>query len=967
MSMLAGMPAQAGNDHYDVLVIGSGPGGATTAARVAETGKRVLILERGDFLPRERDNWSSRAVFGDAKYTADETFYDLRDRPFRPELHYYVGGNSKVYGAALFRLLPTDFGEVQHPDGVAPAWPLSYQDMEPCYVRAEHLFWVHGKHGEDPFAGVSSKDYEYPPVQHEPRIQQLSDGLEKLGLHPFHLPLGVRLTQDAHGRATTDSRCIRCDRVDGFPCLVGAKADAEWAVVRPALAAHPNLALMTRTTVERLLTDTGGRSVTGVAVTLPDGSPHVFTADIVVLSAGAILSAALLLRSANDKHPQGLANSSDLVGRNYLRHNNLALIAFSREPNPTVFAKTLALNDFYGPSEHWQYPMGHIQMLGKSDDWQIKGAAPRGLGWAPSAPYGEVAKHSIDFWLTGEDIPLAGSRVTLRPDGTIRLALAPAGAATCTARRYAGNTLVLETDWVTAAGAVRVIDFMPPRAGTPHLIRIAVGLDGEVAMRSVLRLRFDYGRVVPWIRNLGTQVHAIAGPDRVRLMSAVPLRGENWDTLADFTVRKGDRVPFVLSWAPGHDPQMPYVDAEQALSTTKEFWTEWSGHAAYQTGPYRDAVDRSLITLKALTYEPTGGIVAAATTSLPEEIGGVRNWDYRYCWLRDATYTLQALLAAGYRREAGAWRDWLLRSIAGQPETLQILYSLDGARRLPEAELPWLSGYQGSRPVRTGNAASGQLQLDVWGETLDALFLARQAGLPADPDAWALQVALMEYLESAWHEPDNGLWEVRGDRQHFTYSKVMAWAAADRMARSVRTHGLPGPVLRWEQLRDRIHNDVVTHAFDAGRNTFTQAYGSTALDASLLLIPRVGFLPATDSRVLGTIAAVRRELSDGGLIKRYQTTQTDDGLKGSEGLFIACSFWLVDALQASGQQRDAIGLFERLLGLRNDVGLLSEEWDPGAQRQLGNTPQAFSHFALVISALQLHMGSGARSDNPMSL
>ena len=545
-------------------------------------------------------------------------------------------------------------------------------------------------------------------------------------------------------------------------------------------------------------------------------------------------------------------------------------------------------------------------------------------------------------------------------------ALAPAGASTCTARRYAGHTLVLETDWVTADGAVRVIDFMPPRAGTPHLIRIAVGLRGEVAMRSALRLRFDYGRVVPWVRNVGTQVHAIAGPDRVRLMSAVPLRGDHWGTLADFTVRKGDRVPFVMSWAPGHDPQMPQVDAEQALSATMDFWTEWSAHAAYQAGPYSDAVDRSVITLKALTYEPTGGIVAAATTSLPEEIGGVRNWDYRYCWLRDATYTLQALLAAGFRSEAGAWRDWLLRAIAGQPERLQILYSLDGARRLPEADLPWLSGYEGSSPVRTGNAASGQVQLDVWGETLDALFLARQAGLPADRDAWALQVALMDYLESAWREPDNGLWEVRGDRRHFTHSKVMAWAAADRMARSVRVYGLPGPMLRWEQLRDQIHQDVVTHAFDAERNTFTQAYGSTALDASLLLIPRVGFLPATDPRVMGTIDAVRRELSDGGLVKRYQTTATDDGIKGSEGLFIACSFWLVDALHAAGQHRDAIELFERLLGLRNDVGLLSEEWDPAAHRQLGNTPQAFSHFALIVSALQLHMGHMARSDNPMT-
>ena len=545
--------------------------------------------------------------------------------------------------------------------------------------------------------------------------------------------------------------------------------------------------------------------------------------------------------------------------------------------------------------------------------------------------------------------------------------LAPAAAGRCTTRRYAGNTLVLETDWVTAGGTVRVIDFMPPRAGTPHLVRIAVGLDGQVAMRSALRLRFDYGRVVPWVRGLGSEVHAIAGPNLVRLMSAVPLRVEHWETLADFTVRKGERVSFVMSWAPSHEPEMPYVDAEQALSATTGFWAEWSSHAAYQSGPYNDAVDRSIITLKALTYQPTGGIVAAATTSLPEELGGVRNWDYRYCWLRDATYALQALLAAGFRREAGAWRDWLLRAIAGQPETLQILYSIDGERRLPEIELPWLAGYEGSSPVRTGNAASGQLQLDVWGETLDALFLARQAGLPADPDAWALQVALMDYLESAWREPDNGLWEVRGERQHFTHSKVMAWVAADRMARSVRTHGLPGPVLRWEHLRDQIHNDIATHAFDAERNTFTQAYGSSALDASLLLIPRLGFLPATDPRVLGTIAAVRRELSEGGLIKRYQTTQTDDGVKGGEGLFIACSFWLVDALGAAGQWQDAVGLFERLLRLRNDVGLLSEEWDPVAQRQLGNTPQAFSHFGLVLSALQLHMGHMARSDDPMQI
>jgi GH15 family glucan-1,4-alpha-glucosidase len=572
---------------------------------------------------------------------------------------------------------------------------------------------------------------------------------------------------------------------------------------------------------------------------------------------------------------------------------------------------------------------------------------------------------SIDWLcLPRFDSPAAFAAL-LHDDGAGYWRLAPAGADTCTSRRYAGDTLVLETDWVTASGSVRVIDFMPRRAGTPHVVRIAVGLNGEVPMRSALRLRFDYGRVVPWVRHHGQRFDAVAGPDHVRLMSAVPVRGYDWETLADFTVRQGDRIPFVMSWAPSHERQMPHVDAGQALAETTEFWTGWSSRASCQPGRYGDAVKRSLVTLKALTYEPTGGIVAAATTSLPEELGGVRNWDYRYCWLRDATYTLQALLAAGFRAEAGAWREWLLRAIAGQPETLQILYSLDGARRLPEVELPWLAGYEGSSPVRTGNAAGNQLQLDVWGETLDALFLARQAGLPADRDAWALQVALMNHLESAWHEPDNGLWEVRGDRQHFTHSKVMAWVAADRMARSVRSHGLPGPVQRWEDLRDHIHRDVTAHAFDAGRNTFTQAYGSAALDASLLLIPRVGFLPATDPRVLGTIAAVRRELSDGGLVRRYQTSQTDDGVKGREGLFIACSFWLVDALYAAGQQRDAVELFERLLGLRNDVGLLSEEWDPARSRQLGNTPQAFSHFALVISALQLHTGHAARSDHPM--
>ncbi|MGH3048671.1 MAG: GMC family oxidoreductase N-terminal domain-containing protein, partial [Gaiellaceae bacterium] len=417
-------PAARGEDRYDVVVVGSGPAGATTAARLAETGKRILLLERGGFLRRERANWDSRAVFGEGRYGADETFYDREDKPFRPGLHYAVGGNSKVYGAALFRLRPHDFGEVTHHGGVSPAWPLSYDDLEPYYVAAEHMYWVHGRHGEDPFEGPASADYAYPPVEHEPRIQELSDGLERLGLHPFHLPVGVDLVQDAQGRAADGSRCIRCDRVDGFPCLLGAKADAEVVAVRPALAAHPNLTLRTNATVERLLTDPAGRTVTGLVTTI-EGETRTFAGDLVVLSAGSILSAVLLLRSANDAHPDGLANSSGVVGRHYMRHNNIALMALSKEPNPTLFQKTLSINDFYGPSEAWDYPMGNIQMLGKSDEWQIRGEAPRGLHRAPGFGYAEAAAHALDFWLAGEDLPLPESRVTLRRDGSVRLAVQP--------------------------------------------------------------------------------------------------------------------------------------------------------------------------------------------------------------------------------------------------------------------------------------------------------------------------------------------------------------------------------------------------------------------------------------------------------------------------------------------------------------------------------------------------------------
>jgi GH15 family glucan-1,4-alpha-glucosidase len=540
--------------------------------------------------------------------------------------------------------------------------------------------------------------------------------------------------------------------------------------------------------------------------------------------------------------------------------------------------------------------------------------------------------------------------------------IAPSGSDTCTSRRYLDDGLVLETEWATAEGVVQVLDFMPPRGHAPDVVRIVVGVSGSVTMRSELRLRFDYGQIVPWVRHRSGQVDAIAGPDAVRLVSPVDAHGEDWATVSDFTVRPGDRVPFVLTWSPSHQPAPKPVDAEQALRDTTEFWAAWSARSTAGPGLYSGAVQRSLITLKALTYQPTGGIVAAATTSLPEQIGGPRNWDYRYCWLRDSTYTLQALLAAGYVAEAKAWREWLLRAVAGEPKNLQIMYSIDGTRRLPEAELPWLQGYEHSTPVRTGNAASGQRQLDVWGETLDGLSLARDSGLGARDDAWDIQVALMNHLEGIWQEPDSGLWEMRGEPRHFTHSKVMAWVAADRMVTAVQTHQLDGPADRWRALRDTIHAQVLDDGYDSGRDTFVQSYGSTALDASLLMIPRVGFLPATDPRVLGTVAAIQRDLTQDGFVMRYQTGNSDDGLTGGEGVFLACSFWLVDALHGAGRTSEATALFERLLDLRNDVGLLSEEWDPKAGRQLGNTPQAFSHFPLIVSALQLHAGRSRRSD-----
>ncbi|SEQ86938.1 Glucoamylase (glucan-1,4-alpha-glucosidase), GH15 family [Lentzea xinjiangensis] len=530
-----------------------------------------------------------------------------------------------------------------------------------------------------------------------------------------------------------------------------------------------------------------------------------------------------------------------------------------------------------------------------------------------------------------------------------RWLLAPANGEPCTRRRYRDDTLVLETEWETPDGTARVIDFMPPRGEAADVVRIVEGISGSVPMRMDLRLRFDYGNVAPWVRRQDGQLAAIAGPDAVWLHTPVPL--DETGSRAEFSVRAGQRIPFVLTYAPSHCPTPQAVDAEQALRDTERHWRTWISGCRYE-GRWDREVRRSLILLKALTYAPTGGIVAAATTSLPEELGGTRNWDYRYCWLRDATFTLQALLGTGFLEEARAWREWLVRAVAGDPAKLQIMYSVDGARRLPEQELPWLSGYAGAAPVRIGNAAADQFQLDVWGEVLESLHLAREAGISVMDTAWDVQRALLDYLEGHWSEPDNSLWEVRGPRRHFVHSKVMAWVGLDRAVHTVEHHGLDGPVDRWRQLRDTIHREVCEHGYDREQGTFTQFYGSQAVDAALLLIPRVGFLPWQDPRVRSTVDAVQRQLSEDGLILRYRTEAEGrvDGLPGGEGVFLACSFWLADALSGIGRVTEAEALFERLLGLRNDVGLLSEEYDVATRRHLGNTPQAFSLVGLVNTA-----------------
>ncbi len=532
--------------------------------------------------------------------------------------------------------------------------------------------------------------------------------------------------------------------------------------------------------------------------------------------------------------------------------------------------------------------------------------------------------------------------------------IAPTDDVTHITRRYLDDTLVLETEFTTGTGVVRLTDCMPVREEHPQIVRVVEAVHGEVDMAMELTMRFDYGSVVPWVRRLDGLLTAVAGPDGLALWTPVETHGVDMHTVAHFTVAAGEHVPFVLTSYPSHEEPPRPVDARYAVEDTAMWWQEWSAGCSYD-GPWRDAVVRSLITLKALTYRPTGGIVAAPTTSLPETVGGMRNWDYRYCWLRDATLTLESLMRGGYHEEAMDWRDWLLRAVAGDPSELQIMYGPAGERRLEEWEVDWLPGYESSTPVRVGNAAAGQFQLDVYGEVTSALFESCTLGDPPTRSAWDLQRALIEFVEEHWSDPDEGIWEVRGPRRHFTHSRVMAWVAMDRAVRIVEEHGQDGPAERWKKVRDRIHDEVCREGFNEAKGAFTQYYGSDALDASLLMIPLVGFLPPDDRRVVGTVEAIERELTEDGFVLRYRADEAQevDGLRGHEGAFLACSFWMADCLHLIGRHDDALAMFERLLGLRNDLGLLSEEYDALLHRLVGNFPQAFSHVSLVNAAYNL--------------
>jgi GH15 family glucan-1,4-alpha-glucosidase len=544
-----------------------------------------------------------------------------------------------------------------------------------------------------------------------------------------------------------------------------------------------------------------------------------------------------------------------------------------------------------------------------------------------------------------------------------RWQITPASPIRSVQRRYRGNTLILETQYTTDDGMVTVIDLMPPRTQAADLVRIVRGERGTVRMRCELVIRFDYGSVVPWVHKIahGKGLRATAGPDTLYLYTDVPLRGEKMRTVGEFTVSAGQSVAFELAWCPTYEAEPPPRIPLRVVDDTERWWQNWSARCTYQ-GEWAGPVLRSLITLKALTYAPTGGIVAAATTSLPEQLGGVRNWDYRYCWLRDATFTLYALMDSGYIQEAKAWRQWLVNAAAGTPEDLQIMYGLAGERRLSELELPWLAGYGQSRPVRIGNAAYHQHQLDVYGEVMDAMQLARRRGLPESIEAWRIQQAIIGFLEEGWKEPDNGIWEVRGPRHHFTHSKVMAWVAMDRAVKAVEQFHLPGDMAKWGRIRDQVHQQVCREGFDPKLNSFVQYYGSKDPDASLLLLPSVGFLPATDSRMVGTTRYIQKQLVKDGFVQRYPAQAGVDGLPPGEGAFMLCTFWLADALAMEGQMDEAREIFEHLLSLRNDVGLLAEEYDPQTRRLIGNFPQAFSHVGLINTARNLSQAKGPSED-----
>ncbi|HEY2860954.1 MAG TPA: glycoside hydrolase family 15 protein [Terracidiphilus sp.] len=521
-----------------------------------------------------------------------------------------------------------------------------------------------------------------------------------------------------------------------------------------------------------------------------------------------------------------------------------------------------------------------------------------------------------------------------------------------TTRRYRDHTLILETTFKHSKGTVRLTDFMPIRERHSDVVRIVEGVKGTVPMHMELRLRFDYGRAVPWVTKTEDGMRAIAGPNLAVLHATVPIRGESLTTVADFMVGKGDRVVFTLTYGVSHEPDPDPIDVNQALKDTENFWIPWAKRLQYE-GKHREIVERSMITLKAMTFRPTGGVVAAMTTSLPEKLGGVRNWDYRFCWLRDTTFTLQALTSGGYFDEAAAWQNWLLRALAGSPDQVQIMYGVKGERQLVEWEVDWLPGYENSRPVRVGNAAAGQFQIDIYGEVLDCFFHAQQSmGVHAEEDFRVL-VLLLKHLEAIWQEPDEGIWETRGGPQQFTYSKMMAWVAFDRAVKLAEQLKYRAPIDKWKRIRDAIHEQVCRNGYNPKKGCFVQSYGSDHLDASLLLMPQMGFLPASDPRMKATVEAIERELMRDGFVLRYHTDKVDDGLPPGEGVFLACSFWMVSSLKAIGRERDARKLFERLLKLRTDLGLLSEEYEPQARRLIGNFPQAFSHIALVVAAYDL--------------